>query len=83
MVSIQKCLDVRGHAKFMGYMGPVQFENCSHKSCYPVYNSREKSVSPTQMINEKVLTPYQGFMLKAQMALATGYFSNQVGSGVL
>ena len=32
-----------------------------------------------QMINEKVLTPYKCFMLKAQTALATGHFSDQVG----
>ena len=42
------------------------------------YSSREKSVSPVQMINEKsyVLTPYKSFMMKAQTALATGHFSN-------
>ena len=28
---------------------------------------------------KKVLTPYQSFMLKAQTALATGHFHNQLG----
>ena len=32
------------------------------KSLCPVYNSREKSVSPIQMINEKVLTLYKSFI---------------------
>ena len=31
------------------------------------------------MINEKVLTLYKSFWLKAQTALATGHFSNKLG----
>ena len=44
-----------------------------------MYHSREKSVSPIQMINEKILTPHKSFMLMAQTALATGQFPNQMG----
>ena len=53
-------------------------------SPYPVYYNREISVSPVHMINElkKVLTPYKSFMLKAQTALATGHFSNQLECAV-
>ena len=40
----------------MGYTGPVQL-----KCPCLVYNSREKSVSPVQMINEKSTDPVQKF----------------------
>ena len=49
----------------------------------PVYNRREKSVSPMQMIDLKSTDPVQKFILKAQTALATGHFSNQLDYGVL
>ena len=52
----------------------------SQKSPCPVYNSRDKSVSPMQMIYEKSIGPVQSLMLKTQTVLVTDHFSNQLGS---
>ena len=68
----------------MGYTGPVQFENGSHKKVPNQCIIADKKVLAPY--SEKSTDPVQTFYAEGTDSigqLATGHFSNQVGSGML
>ena len=59
--------------------GQCHFKIEATKSLCPVYNSREKGISPVQMIDEKCNDHIQKFYAERKTALGTGHVSNQLG----